>query len=288
MGTPAATRYPIASSSGRAPPLFPQDLMPVEWTLSDDPGMSRILQRGLTYTNADFDYTVKVDVGRLNPATTYYYQFTARGESSPVGRTKTLPLGSLQSLRFAVVSCSNYPYGFFNAYRAIAARGDLDFVTHLGDYIYEYGNASFGDGTPLGRIPSPNKEIITLADYRQRHAQYRTDPDLQQAHRQHPWIVVWDDHETANNAWMGGAENHTPATEGNWGARRAAAAQAWEEWMPVRRNPYLEGDIYRSFRFGNLVDLVMLDTRLTGRSQHLPANSPLVLASTRSLLGDDQ
>lgn len=272
----------------RVTPASPEDLVPVEWRISDDPGMRRILQRGLTNTNAAFDYTVKVDVMRLDPATTYYYQFSVRGEQSPVGRTRTLPVGTVSRMRFAVASCANHPYGFFNSYRGIAARADLDFVVHLGDCIYEYGNAEYGDGTALGRIPAPNKEITTLTDYRQRHAQYRSDPDLQEAHRQHPWIVVWDDHETTNNAHLGGAANHQPATEGDWSARRAVAAQAWEEWMPVRRNPYLDGEIYRSFRFGNLVDLVMLDTRLAGRSPQVGTDSPLIFDSGRTLLGPDQ
>lgn len=272
----------------RITPASPEDLIPVEWRISDDSGMRRILQRGLTYTNAGWDYTVKVDVTRLDPGTTYYYQFSLRGELSPVGRTKTLAAGSPARLRFALASCSNLPYGYFNAYRAIAARADLDFVMHVGDYIYEYGNGDFGDGSSMGRIPSPNKEIITLADYRQRHAQYRSDADLQEAHRQHPWIVVWDDHETANDAYSGGAQNHTPASEGDWSARRFVAAQAWEEWLPVRRNPYLDSDIYRSFRFGSLADIVMLDTRLAGRSQQVAVDSPLILDSSRTLLGADQ
>ena len=272
----------------RITPAGPEAVIPVEWTISDDPSMRRILQHGLTYTNGAFDCTVKVDVTRLSPATTYYYQFSVRGELSPVGRTRTLTAGQVDRLRFAVVSCSNYPYGFFNSYRAIAARADLDVVLHLGDYIYEYGNGAFGDGTVIGRIPAPNKETIALDDYRQRYAQYRSDPDLQEAHRQHPWIAVWDDHESANNSYISGAENHTPATEGDWYARKYVAAQAWEEWMPVRRNPYLDGQIYRSFRFGNLADLVMLDTRLAGRVEQVASDSPLLLDPGRTILGTEQ
>lgn len=264
-----------------------EDLVPVEWTIAEDPAMRRVRQRGITSTSAAFDYTVKVDVARLDPGTTYYYQFTAKGALSPIGRTKTLPIGATARLRFAVCSCSNYPYGFFNAYRLIAGRADLDFVTHLGDYIYEYSNAQYGDGAAIGRVPSPDKEIITLADYRQRYAQYRTDPDLQEAHRQHPWIVVWDDHESANDAWEAGAENHT-AAEGDWSTRRASATQAWFEWLPVRENPFLGGQIYRTFPFGNLMDFIMLDTRLAGRSQQLRSNDPALLDPSRSLLGPDQ
>jgi len=250
----------------RVTPTGGEDVVIVDWYISDEPTMSRILQRGVTSTNAGFDYTVKVDVTRLDPGKTYFYRFAVRGALSPVGRTKTLPVGSVDRLRFAVASCSNYPYGYFNAYRLIAQRSDLDVVLHLGDYIYEYANTQYGDGTPLGRIPSPDKEIVSLADYRQRYAQYRTDADLQEAHRQHPWIVVWDDHESTNDSWVGGAQNHQDATEGDWSTRRAVATQAWLEWLPVRENPYIDGQIYRNFRFGNLMDLVMLDTRLEGRS----------------------
>jgi alkaline phosphatase D len=265
-----------------------EELVVVEWAIAEDPGMRRIRQRGATSTNAAYDYTVKVDVARLDPGTTYYYQFTAKGTQSPVGRTKTIPVGTTARLRFAVASCSNYPYGFFNAYRLIAGRADLDFVTHLGDYIYEYANTDYGDGRAIGRVPSPDKEIVTVTDYRQRYAQYRTDPDLQEAHRQHPWIVVWDDHESANDSWESGAENHTGATEGDWSARRAAATQAWFEWMPVRENPFLGGQIYRTFSFGNLMDFVMLDTRLSGRSQQVGPTNPALLDPNRTLLGADQ
>lgn len=218
----------------RVTPSADEELIPVEWLMAEDPALTRVVQRGMTYTNPGFDYTVKVDVTRLSPGTTYYYRFGVRGTSSPTGRTKTLPAGTVDRVRFAAVSCSNFPFGFFNAYRMVANRRDLDFVLHLGDYIYEYGNREYGDGAPLGRSPLPDKEITTLRDYRQRHAQYRSDPDLQEVHRQHPFIVVWDDHETANDAWREGAQNHTPGAEGDWNVRRFVGTQAWFEWLPVR------------------------------------------------------
>jgi alkaline phosphatase D len=271
----------------RVTPTPGEDPVVVEWILADDPAMRRVLQRGVTSTSAFFDYTVKVDVMRLDPGVTYYYQFRAQGAASPIGRTRTLPAGAVERLRFAFASCSNYPYGFFNSYRRIASRLDLDFVAHLGDYIYEYADGQYGDGARIGRAVVPAKEITTMADYRQRYAQYRTDPDLQEAHRQHPWIIVWDDHESANNAWIGGAENHTEGAEGEWAARRAMAVQAWFEWMPVRENPYLEGEIYRNFRFGDLMDLVMLDTRLEGRDEQM--NSLAGLADpNRRLISNSQ
>lgn len=273
----------------RLTPAVDEAVIPVEWVISEDPSLSRVYQTGLTYTNVAFDYTVKVDVGRLQPGTTYYYQFTVRGAKSPVGRTKTLPIGAVSRLRLAVTSCSNHPFGFFNSYRNIAARRDLDCVLHLGDYIYEYAAGTYGDGSAIGRVPLPAGEIVTLADYRTRYAQYRTDPDLQEVHRQHPFIVVWDDHESANDAWQGGAENHNGATQGDWSARRATAQQAWLEWLPVRENVYEGGQIYRTFRFGDLLDLVMLDTRLAGRNEPVtPANLSGQADPRRTLLGFEQ
>jgi alkaline phosphatase D len=271
----------------RVTPATADPLVTVEWAIAEDANLNRIYQQGVTYTNPAFDYTVKVDVGRLEPGRTYYYQFSVGGVKSPIGRTKTLPAGTVNNLRFAFCSCSNYPYGFFNAYRMIANRADLDCVLHLGDYIYEYADGQYGAGAALGRGSLPNKEIITLSDYRERYAQYRSDPDLQEAHRQHPFIVVWDDHESANDSWWGGAENHQPATEGDWSPRRAVATQAWIEWMPVRENVYEDGQIYRTFRFGNLMDLIMLDTRLAGREQQA-TNVAGAFDPNRTLLGAEQ
>jgi len=199
------------------------------------------------------------------------------------------------------VSCSNLPYGLFNVYALIAQRADLDAVLHLGDYIYEHGNGSYGDGTALGRVPTPDKEIVTLTDYRQRHAQYKMDADLQEAHRQHPFICVWDDHELANDAWKDGAQNHNPELgEGDFALRKQAAIRAYFEWMPIREfAARADVRIYRQFRFGDLADLMMLDTRLHGRSQQspvkplgstwtYPANDPVVNDPRRTLLGFDQ
>jgi alkaline phosphatase D len=263
--------------------------LPVEWALADDPAMRNVYQAGRTYTNSLFDYTVKVDATRLQAGATYYYQFSYGGAKSPIGRTRTLPLGAVSRLRLGVASCANYPYGFFNAYRALSRRDDLDAVLHLGDYLYEYANGRFGDGSKIGRVPLPDREAVTLDDYRQRYAQYRADADLQEVHRQHPFIAVWDDHEFANDAWADGAENHRAATQGDWYTRRAAAEQAWLEWMPVRENFYEAGQIYRSFRFGDLADLVMLDTRLAGRMRQLAAvNTAGLNQPARTLLGADQ
>ncbi|MPZ20773.1 MAG: hypothetical protein GEV06_23115 [Luteitalea sp.] len=267
------------------------EVVEVRWQVARDAGMQELVARGTQPTTRARDFTVKVDVAGLDPATTYYYQFEARGIRSPIGRTRTLPVGSVDRVRLAVASCSNYPWGFFNAYRRIAERADLDAVLHLGDYLYEYQNGAYGDGTSLGRVPLPDKETVTLADYRLRHATYKSDVDLQEAHRQHPFITVWDDHEVTNNPWTGGAANHDPDEgEGDWLTRRAAAVKAYFEWMPIR-DPGMtrQLQIYRAFPFGDLLDLVMLDTRLTGRDEQVPREDVTALMSpTRTLLGPAQ
>ena len=273
----------------------------VRWTVARDPGLRRVVASGRVRTDITRDFTVKVDVSGLAPGDTYYYQFAARGARSPVGRTRTLPQGGVDAARLAVASCSNLPYGLFNVYALIAQRTDLDCVLHLGDYIYEHANGTYGDGTALGRVPTPDKEIVTLADYRQRHAQYKGDADLQEAHRQHPFICVWDDHEFTNNAWKDGAENHNPDLgEGDYALRKQAAIRAYFEWMPIREVAWRpEQRIYRQFRFGDLADLLMLDTRVHGRAQHspvaplgpsagYPANDPVINDPRRTLLGFDQ
>ena len=262
----------------------------VKWTISRDPGLRYVVNKGEVRTHAGRDYTVKVDADDLEPGTTYYYRFQAQGVKSPIGRTRTLPVGNVDRLRIAVTSCSNYPFGFFNVYGLIAARNDLDAVLHLGDYIYEYENGAYGDGTAFGRLPQPTKEIVALEDYRQRHALYKTDPDLQEAHRQNPFITVWDDHESTNNSWRDGAENHQPATEGSWAVRKASAIRAYFEWMPIREHRDQVRPIYRKFRFGQLAELSMLDTRLVGRDEQAPSPADVAIISdpTRQLLGIEQ
>ena len=298
-GDPGADRAIIWT---RVTPVDPLALAQVDvaWSMATDQTMQNVVARGQVSTSTTVDFTVKVDVTGLAPGTTYFYRFAASGARSPVGRTKTLPVGDASSVKFAVVSCSNYPAGFFNVYRLIADRtdgaDDLDAVIHLGDYFYEYGPGGFGDAAIASRMPDPANETITLEDYRRRHAQYKTDADLQAMHAVHPMIAVWDDHESANDAWLGGAQNHD-ATEGSWNARRSAAIQAYYEWMPVRE-PAMGGAIFRQFQFGNLVTLTMLDTRMAGRSRQLDyatldENDPspfiaALLDARRSMLGTAQ
>lgn len=250
----------------RVTPAKPRPAVALTYVVATDPALAHVVQRGTAKTNPGRDYTVKVDALRLKPATTYYYRFSCEGVDSPVGRTRTLPTTGVSSLRFAVVSCSNHAYGYFNAYARIAARADLDLVMHLGDYLYEYGAGQYGSV----RSPEPAHEIVTLDDYRQRHAQYKRDADAQAMHRQHPLIAIWDDHETANNSWKAGAENHQPATEGDWNARVAAAMQAYYEWMPVRPVDVNNlRDNHRSFAYGDLAELLMLEERINARSEQL-------------------
>lgn len=255
----------------------------VKWEIAEDPNFSRIYKYDTLSTSAERDYTVKVDVGALQPDHTYYYRFNALGKNSIIGRTKTAPVAAKDSLQFAVVSCSNWEWGYFNAYDKIADRPILDAVIHLGDYIYEYGVGIYGD-TTIGRFNLPSHEIITLQDYRTRYSQYHTDKGLRRARQQHPFITIWDDHEIANNSYISGAQNHQPE-EGDYEDRKAAARQSYYEWIPIRENRLL----YRSIPFGQLADLFMLDERLEGRTKPVDSLSdPNYKSETRSMLGTEQ
>jgi alkaline phosphatase D len=258
--------------------------VPVRWIVARDQALSDVVKTGVITTDEARDYTVKADVGGLRPGAPYFYGFRAGQATSPAGKTRTLPTGHLEQLKLAVVSCASYPHGFFNAYEAIAQRGDVDLVVHLGDYIYEYGLSGYGGDTAvsLGRIPSPEVECIHLSDYRLRHAQYKTEKELQAAHAIAPWVVAWDDHEIANDDWTGGAENHQP-NEGSWADRKQAALQAYYEWMPIREPSAGRAfeAINRSFQFGDLFTLIMLETRLLARTKQLDYATELPLQKQR-------
>lgn len=256
----------------------------VRWEIARDPNFSRVLASGTVEARAENDHCVKVDVEGLEPGRDYIYRFIADGETSPVGRARTLVEGDLARMVIAFISCSNYPAGFFNAYRALAGRADVDLVLHLGDYIYEYGMGAYATerAEEFGRVVDPPHEILTLEDYRRRYAQYRADPDLQAAHAAAPWITTWDDHETANDSFATGAQNHQPDTEGPWSERRAAALQAYYEWLPIR-DPAPGRDqaqAWRTFELGNLATLFMTETRLAARSPSITdADFPVPLDS---------
>jgi alkaline phosphatase D len=242
----------------------------VAWEVSATLAFTTLAASGTTTTDATHDWTVKIDATGLQPATRYWYRFKVGTQVSPVGRARTLPVGAVGQVRLAVFSCAHYGAGYFNVYAAAAQREDLDAVLHLGDYLYEYGRDGYANeqAAALGRLVLPATELLTLADYRQCHAQVRTDADLQVLHASVAMIAVWDDHEIANDTWRAGADNHTAATEGAFTTRRAAAVQAWHEWLPVRSGAD-RLSIYRSFAFGDLLALHMLDTRVLARDQQL-------------------
>lgn len=264
----------------------------VHWEISKDPSFRKVVRRGAVSTGPEQDHTVKVDADELDAATSYYFRFRWKNAWSPVGRTRTAPhpFSPVSSLRFALASCSNFEGGFFSAYRHMAARGDLDFVLHVGDYIYEYQPGAYGPGAAIGRVHTPANEILTLSDYRRRHAQYKTDADLQALHAAVPFICTWDDHEVTNDAWREGAENHQPATEGDFATRRAQAYKAYFEWMPIRLpDPGSEQTrIYREFQFGTLADLSMLDLRQYRDQQPANGLDPARTDPERVIVGRDQ
>lgn len=271
----------------RVTPLDENDVS-VTWRMATDPQMANVIQTGTFTTNADRDYTVKVDVTGLNAGTTYYYNFSALNATSITGRTRTTPTGQNGRLRFGVVSCSNYQHGYFNAYGRLADRADLDAIIHLGDYIYEY--AAGTDFADVTRLNEPANEIISLSDYRTRHSLYKLDNDLRRAHQQHPFISVWDDHEVANDAWLNGAQNHNPDQgEGEYSVRKQNAIQAYFEWQPIREPEAGQPrKVYRTFHYGDLADLIMLDTRHEGREQQLAQTDTNTNNPNRTLLGATQ
>lgn len=222
---------------------------------------AKIVAGGDMITGPWRDHTVKITVDGLMPGRVYYYRFVAPdGSLSPIGRTKTLPIGKAARFNIAIFSCSNLGFGEFNAYGHAAARDDVDLVLHLGDYIYEYGRGGYDGGAKFAARLFPAGEILTLADYRLRYASYRSDPQLQALHANAPWIVSTDDHEGANDSWEGGAQNHAP-DEGDWSARRNAAMQVWREWLPVGEQPW------KAYDFGELGSYFRTDTRMIARSK---------------------
>ncbi|MFC3031698.1 alkaline phosphatase D family protein [Pseudoalteromonas fenneropenaei] len=247
----------------------------VELTLqvAKDAQFQTLLSNQQVVALASNDYTVKVDLTGLAAGQSYYYRFVTSTLKSPVGQCKTLPNSDVSQVKLAVMSCANYPAGYFHVYAEAAKRDDLDAVLHLGDYIYEYGMGGYAtdQAQAMGReLDADNSaEILSLNDYRKRYATYRRDTDLQALHAKVPFIAVWDDHEVCNDAYRDGAENHS-ADEGSFSDRKLAALQAYYEWMPVR--PYVVGQtesLYRRFDFGDLVSLYMLDTRHDSRAKPL-------------------
>ncbi len=248
----------------------------IKWQVANDITFNDVVRSGEHTVSKDFDYTLNIDVQDLPSNSKFYYRFFEETTESisVVGETITLPSesDSINKMTLAVASCSNFAAGFFNVYDAIASSS-ADVVVHLGDYIYEYEKGGFGTNgntgvntAALGREHKPDREIISLEDYRARYKQYRSDKALQLVHQKKPFIAVWDDHEVTNDAYKNGAENHQ-ANEGDFEARKKRAIQVYSEYIPVRTsNP---SEIYRSFNFGSLLSLHMLDTRIIGRDKQL-------------------
>ena len=244
-------------------PATDTNVVRLEVEIALDPAFAKVVSGGAVRTGAYRDWTAKVTVDGLKPATVYWYRFVAPdGAKSPVGRTKTLPQGPVSRFGLAVFSCSNLPYGWFNAYAHAAARPDLDLWLHTGDYLYEYGSVSIKPADLVaGRLPEPSTEILAIADYRLRFASYRADPDLQRLHQMAPMVALWDDHESSNDSWEGGAQNHQPDKEGDWNLRRAAAMQVYREWMPVSDEPW------KAYPIGTLATLYRTESRLLARTK---------------------
>lgn len=264
----------------RVTPADSLKLIKVKWEIAETDNFNEIFKSDTVSTSSLRDYTVKVDVSGLSPGKYYYYRFTALGTTSATGRTKTLPEGGVDSVKFAVVSCSNWEFGYFNAYSRIAEK-EVDAVLHLGDYIYEYAQGGYGN-KDVDRKHLPPHEIVTLQDYRTRYSQYHLDAGLREARMKFPFITIWDDHEVANNVYKSGAQNHQSDKEGDFEARKKAARQSYYEWIPIRESD----KHYRSFSFGNLASLIMLDERLEGRVKQIDSLSdPALFNEDRTMLG---
>lgn len=260
------TRYVPQSGAGR-----------LDWQVAETPDFNRVVAGGSVTAAADHDWCVKPVAGGLEPGRWYHYRFIdAAGRYSPVGRTRTLPQGATERFKLGVFSCSNLPFGWFNAYAHAAARDDIDLLVHLGDYIYEYERGKYPTEAQAlaARVIEPAGEIVQLADYRMRYVAYRADPDLQRLHQMFPMVMMWDDHEITNDTWRDGAENHQP-DEGDWAARKTAAQRAYREWMPVT------DDTWESYEIGDLATIFRPETRLTGRDRQL--NLAAALAGQQDL-----
>lgn len=286
------SEFPFGVASGDPGPdrvvlwtkVFPKNLtdeVKTRWVIATDTTLKNVVGQGSLVADSSSAFTVQVEQQGLEPSTTYFYCFYTQTDSSAIGRTRTASING-ESLRFAVASCSNYQYGYFTAYAHMAKQNDLDAVLFLGDYIYEYGPRADGNRTHI-----PPHEIVTLEDYRSRYAQYRLDSNLQEVHRLHPFITIWDDHEIANNSYADGAGNHQDE-EGDWETRKANALQAFYEWIPVRRRSG-ESGLFRSLSYGNMAELFMIDGRVEGRSEPIfDYNDSLRYDTVRTMLGTAQ
>ena len=237
---------------------MPPENVEVAWQVAEDEQMTKVVRSGTTVATPDWAHSVHVEVAGLSPDRWYFYRFHASGQDSPTGRARTMPAAGAtpQSLKFAFASCQHYENGLFTAYEHMA-KEQLDLILHLGDYIYE------GPGRDKQVRKHVGGELLKLADYRNRHAQYKADPLLQAAHAAAPWLVTWDDHELDNNC-AGAISEEKDVTPVDFLLRRAAAYRAYYEHMPLRRSSLPKGpdmQLYRKVSFGNLAEFFVLDTR---------------------------
>ena len=257
------------------------DTVNVRWVVATDTTLKKVVGGGALVADSSTAFTIQVEQQGLKPSTTYFYQFFTSTDTSAIGRTRTASQNG-EDLQFAVASCANYQAGYFNAYGHMAQRNDIDAVIFLGDYIYEYGERKNAI-----RPHIPNKEILTLQDYRSRYAQYRLDSNLMEAHRLHPFITIWDDHEFADNTYMDGSKNHRDEMK-IWDKRKNNARQAFFEWIPIRRQPE-SNKLYRKLRYGNMAEFFMIDGRIEGRSMPIADyNDSLRYDTARTMLGAEQ
>ncbi len=271
--------------------------VPLTWEMATDPLFTQVVRMGNVVATSATDHCVHVDVTGLQSGRYFWYRFKSGELTSPVGRTRTAPdsASSPAALRFGIVTCAEWEFGHFGAYRILAGRDDVEAVIHMGDYIYEFGRGYGPIATPgasFGRLHEPDREIVTLQDYRIRYGQYRSDVNLRALHARHPFITIYDDHEIANDWWREGAENHTEGAEGTFVNRLTAGLRAWREWQPLRQFSATDPrQAWRKMQFGDLVDLWLLDTRLYRDRQ--PTNAivgygsvdPAVDSPTRTILG---
>ncbi|WP_395679469.1 alkaline phosphatase D family protein [Dokdonella sp.] len=268
--------------------FLPMQDYEVDWVVAEDEALSRVVRRGRGIARAESAHALHVEVDGLDADRWYWYRFHCGGEASPIGRSRTLPAAGarVQRLRLALASCQHYEHGWYAAYRHMLGD-DLDLVLHVGDYIYE---GSWGP--QLRRHESPHG-AQTLADYRNRHACYKSDADLQRAHAAYPWLVTWDDHEVSNDyAGLVSAYGEAPSA---FATRRSAAYRAYCEHMPLRARSRAGNLLYRRFAFGDLATLSVLDDRqyraahaCAERGAQLGTDCGELRAPQRSLLGAHQ
>ncbi|MCG8183797.1 alkaline phosphatase D family protein [Tenacibaculum piscium] len=236
----------------------------ITWQVATDIKFKNIVRQSEVITDASRDYTIAIEVKELAENQKLYYRFINIKDKTTSVIGETLTFGTKTSdVKLAVTSCANYAYGYFNVYEAIN-KSEAEVVVHLGDYIYEYGENTYGSF----RTPNPKGEIISLDDYRTRYRQYRSDNKLKELHQKKPFICIWDDHEVVNDSYKDGAENHQE-NEGSYTVRKNSALKAYSEYLPNTTNIVDNAIIYRNLKIGNLADLILLDTRIIGREKQL-------------------